>query len=338
MTIEDVILEQEKEAVKCFLHQHNLSYDEDIDESIVLREDGKIIGTASVSGNILKCVAVDSEYQGENLLATLISALLQRLRQRDVHHVFVYTIDDHVARFKALGFKPIVQTMTTALLELGGSIQEALLNLKRSHALSDAPKGCVVVNANPMTLGHVHLIKTAAEHHAETLVFVVSEDRSIFPFAARFAMVTEACRAIPGVTVLPSLDYLVSSATFPKYFLKSESKIREEHALIDVLTFKTYYMKAFNISHRYMGEEPFSPMTSVYNETMKKYLNNQCHIVPRLKLGEHPISASTVRKLLRHHGLTEAISPYVPDATVAYLNSPEGETIIRRLKHHEQRH
>ena len=337
MKIEDVVLKQEKEDVKAFLRRFNLAYDADIDESIVLREDAQMIGTASVSQNVIKCVAVDPSFQGENVLATLVSELLRRLHARQIHHVFVYTIDDHAPRFKALGFKLIVQTMTTALLEIGGNIQAALQQLKTTYQLSECPKGCVVVNANPMTYGHVHLIKKAAEKHQETLVFVVSEDKSIFPFEARFAIVSEACRDIPGVTVLPALDYLVSTATFPKYFLKSETRIHEEHALIDVLIFKAYYMKQFNISHRYMGEEPLSPMTSVYNETMKKYLNSQCQIVPRLTHGPQPISASTVRKLLKHNGL-EAIRAYVPDATYAYLKTPQGEAIIKRLKAHESRH
>ena len=337
MKIEDVVLEQEKEDVKNFLRRFSLAYDADIDESIVLREDTKMIGTASVSGNIIKCVAVDPAFQGENVLATLVSELLRRLRARQIHHVFVYTIDEHAPRFKALGFKLIVQTMTTALLEMGGNIEETLQQLKITYQLSDHPKGCVVVNANPMTNGHLHLIKTAAKMHQETVVFVVSEDRSIFPFKSRFAIVSEACRDIAGVTVVPTGDYLVSAATFPKYFLKSEMRIHEEHALIDVLIFKAYYMKQLNISHRYMGEEPLSPMTSVYNKTMKKYLNSQCQIVPRLMHGPQPISASTVRKLLKHNGL-EAIRAYVPDATYAYLKTPQGEAIIKRLKSHESRH
>ena len=337
MVFHDIVLEEEKHEVRQFLEQFKLYYEDDIDETIVIRENGKIIATASTSHNIIKCIAIDPNHQGRNLLATLMTEMIKRLALKEITHYFVYTKDDQADLFKSLGLKKIVQTIDVALLEGGDTITHKLKNLKETYQLSNKPKAAIVVNANPMTKGHYHLIETVSKEHQEVLVFVVSEERSIFPFEARLNIVKEACQSLENVIVVPTLDYLVSYATFPKYFMKNESKIREEHALIDVLIFKEYYMKIFNIQERYVGEEPLSPMTAMYNQTMKKYLNNRFHIIPRKTLNNTPISASTVRKLLRKNGL-EAVKPYVTTSTYQYLLSDQGKEIIEKLKTHDDRH
>ena len=323
--------------LKEFLKTSKLEYEEDIDTTIVLKDNHRIIATASSSYNIIKCVGIDPNYQGQNLLATLMSEMIKRLAEKGISHYFVYTKDDQADLFKALGLKKIVQTIHVALFESGASIETKLNDLKTEYQLSNKPKAAVVVNANPMTKGHYHLIKTVAENHPEVLVFVVSEERSTFPFKARFNIVKNAVKSLSNVTVLPTLEYLVSYATFPKYFMKKETNIREEHAMIDVLIFKEYYMKIFNIQHRYVGEEPLSPMTNIYNSTMKKYLQNRFHIIPRKTLNKTPISASTVRKLMRKNGL-DAIKPYVVDETLEYLATEEGIALLDAIKRHVYRH
>ncbi|MFP4077731.1 MAG: [citrate (pro-3S)-lyase] ligase [Candidatus Izemoplasmataceae bacterium] len=337
MELKDVVLEEEKAELRQFLKAFHLVYEQDIDLSLTLREEGKIIATASAAKNIVKCVAIDESYQGKSLANTLMSALIKRLNQRGHHHLFLYSRPELMPYFKPLGFKRIVESMNFAFMELGGDITRTLKKLKQAHELSSKPKGCVVVNANPLTNGHLYLIKEAKKHHDRLLVFVVSEDRSFFPFAARFKIIEEALEGMEGITVLPTQDYLVSYATFPKYFLKHESSIKEEHALLDVLVFKEYYMKIFNITDRYVGDEPYSPMTNTYNRTMKKYLNSDLHILERKAIDDTPISASTVRKLLQNHSL-EAIEPYVPEATLRFLRSEQGQAIIEAMKTHASRH
>ncbi len=337
MLFHDIVLDEEKQQVKAFLNKFKLHYEEDIDQTIVIKDNQTLIATASTSHNIIKCIAIEPQYQGQNLLATLMTEMIKRLAKRGINHYFVYTKDDQAHLFKALGLKKIVQTIDVALLEGGDNIEEKLHQLKTDYHLSNKPKAAIVVNANPMTKGHYHLIETVASKHADVLVFVVSEERSVFPFESRFKIVKNACQSLTNVTVLPTLDYLVSYATFPKYFMKNETKIREEHALIDVLVFKEYYMKILNIQDRYVGEEPLSPMTEMYNQTMKKYLNHRFHIIPRKTLDNIPISASTVRKLLKKNGL-EAVKPYVTETTYQWLKTEEGTKTIARIKDHDQRH
>ncbi len=337
MRVQDIVLDEERQDVINFLNRFKLGYEDDIDTTIALFEDNTIIATASSSANIIKAIAIHEDYQGKNLLATLMTEMIKRLAHKGIDHYFVYTLDEQVPLFKALGFKPVVQTMTLSVLEGGRFIHDVLNALVEDYHISPYPKACVVINANPMTLGHYYLIETAARENNDVLVFVVSEDRSVFPFEHRFNIVKKTCEAFDNVTVLPTRDYLVSYATFPKYFLKEETQIHEEHALVDVLVFKTHYMKHFTITKRYVGEEPLSPMTAMYNQTMKKYLNDKLIIVPRLKHKQEIISASTVRRLLKIEAL-ETVQPYVVPATYDYLQSKEGRDAIAKLKNHKTRH
>ena len=65
---------KKKEELKKFLEYMGLTYDEQITHSIVLRKEKEIIATASCQKNIIKCVAVSEEYQGQNLLAHLMTS------------------------------------------------------------------------------------------------------------------------------------------------------------------------------------------------------------------------------------------------------------------------
>jgi [citrate (pro-3S)-lyase] ligase len=337
MTIYDVILPSEKDAVRAFLNMFDLQYEEDIDDTIVLKENHDIIATASTSNNIIKAVAIDPAYQGHDYLSILITALIKRLKSKDITHYFLYTKNAQAPLFTALGLHPIVNTDKITLFEGGSTIKKELATLKTTFKANYQKTACVVINANPMTNGHLHLIKTARNHHSHLLVFVVSEDRSVFPFAARFAIIKETCADFDNVTVLPTGPYLVSQASFPKYFLKEETTIKEEHAMIDVLIYKHYYIPTFNIEARYVGDEPLSPMTNMYNVVMHKQLGSHLHIIPRIHYKEQVISASTVRDHLKHNDL-DTIEPLVPKATLQFLRTKKGRDCIANIKTHISRH
>ena len=53
--------------------------------------------------------------------------------------------------------------------------------------------------------------------------------------------------------------------------------------------------------------------------------------VPRKTLGEVPISASTVRKLI-HDGNLEAIRPLVPEPTWQFFHTPEAAGVIAAIQ------
>ncbi len=331
LQITEVILESEKEELNQFLKQNNLAYEVDINYSILVRDGDLVIATASLASSIMKCFAVDKNYSGQNITGLMFHHLVEYLQNSNIYHYFVFTTPENEKIFTSFHMKRIVRTMNTVLLEGGDDILNVLSNLKKEYNISDNKKACVIMNANPMTNGHLYLIEEAIKEYEEVLVFVVSEDLSTFPYIDRFNIIKEATKHLKGVTVLPSLSYLVSRITFPKYFLKEDQLIKDEQTLIDVLIYKEYYKKIFNIETRFLGTEPLSVNTSKYNKVLKDYLGISVKIIDRINHENQVISASLIRKLIKANNITK-IKDYVPNATYKFLQSKRGQSIIDKIQ------
>lgn len=331
LQIKEVLLEEEQALLISFLSQHNLEYEYDIDYSILVYDDDVLVATGSIASDIMKCFLVIKEYQGKNITTLMFKHLVDELYARNIHHFFVFTLPCNEDIFLYLNMKRIVKTMNTVVLESGDHIHDVLARLKANYDVSDNKKACVIINANPMTNGHLYLIETAAKENKEVLVFVVSEDLSSFPFSDRFKIIKKATAHLPNITVLPTLTYLVSKLTFPKYFLKEDQLIQDEQTLVDVLVYKEYYAKIFNINKRYVGDEPFSVNTSKYNKVLKDYLGNNIKIIKRLEANNKAISASQIRKFMKANKIGK-IQSLVPDATYQYLLSDKGQSVIKEVQ------
>ena len=135
------------------------------------------------------------------------------------------------------------------------------------------------------------------------------------------AMVKAGTADLGNVTVLPTGPYLISSATFPTYFLKEQSTIQNAQCELDVAVFAKYYAPKFGITRRYVGTEPFCGVTAQYNAALENLLPGhgiELRQIPRLESGETPISASAVRALLAE-GNRDAIADLVPQTTYNYI-------------------
>ena len=181
--------------------------------------------------------------------------------------------------------------------------------------------GAIVMNCNPFTLGHQYLIEYAAKKVEELIVFVVQEDRSFFPFKDRFTLVKKGTSRLKNVFVVPSGNMIISTVTFPGYFLKDTPDAVKLDPSEDVRIFGEYIAKAFNISCRFLGKEPFDKVTKNYNESMKTLLpfyNVKVVEIDRKENQNGIISASRVRKLLKEKKFDE-IKSIVPRTTFDYL-------------------
>ena len=69
----------EVEEVREFLKKFDLEFDVGVDYTVVIRENDDIIATASKEKNIIKCFAVDSNYQGLGLTNKLLTAIKNKL-------------------------------------------------------------------------------------------------------------------------------------------------------------------------------------------------------------------------------------------------------------------
>jgi cytidyltransferase-like protein len=187
---------------------------------------------------------------------------------------------------------------------------------------ADAVCGSIVMNCNPFTKGHRYLIEHAASQVDRLYVFVVEEDKSFFKFNDRLEMVKQGAADLKNVVVVPSGKFMISALTFPEYFMKDYVKEKNFDVTMDLEIFCKYIAAPLNIKKRFAGQEPFDPVTSNYNENMRKILPQYgmefCEI-PRLSIDdEHVINATEVRRLLKE-GNFNVIKEYVPETTLQIL-------------------
>ena len=135
------------------------------------------------------------------------------------------------------------------------------------------------------------------------------------------AMVKAGTADLSNVTILPTGPYLISSATFPTYFLKEQADTLHVQCQLDVAVFGSHFVPKFGITRRFVGSEPFCPVTSAYNQALHQLLPEygvSLLEIPRLETSNTPVSATNVRKLIEEKN-EEGIRALVPDSTFRYL-------------------
>ncbi|WP_210424485.1 [citrate (pro-3S)-lyase] ligase [Gephyromycinifex aptenodytis] len=327
----------EMDAVAQFLASHDLDLDGDLDIILVARHFGELIGCAALAGGIVKCVAVAQHAQGLNLLPHLMTELSYIAHARGHAHLFVYTKPRYQDLFTSCGFHPIVAVPDQVVMmeNTPRGIRGYTEDLRNYRRIRDKV-GAVVLNANPFTKGHQHLLREAARDCDYLHVFVVAEDASYFPFTDRLALVRAGVAEMSErdhIHVHPGTTYVVSKATFPSYFLKDSGLVDMCATAVDLLIFREHIAPALGVTHRYVGTEPFCRVTRQYNTDMHYWLERrdlppsfaapvQVVEIPRVAAGDEPgsqaISATNVRRLLELGDLDQ-LRPLVPDPTFALL-------------------
>ena len=181
--------------------------------------------------------------------------------------------------------------------------------------------GAVVMNCNPFTLGHRYLIEKALERCDFLVIFVVEEDKSVFPFEDRLRLVDEGVKDLSNVTVIPSGKFMISSLTFTEYFNKSELQDRTIDTSLDVSVFAREIAPCLHIAKRFAGSEPFDSVTRQYNDAMRQILPEygiEFEEIPRAEIEGETISASKVRQMIADGNL-EGTRQFVPETTFDYL-------------------
>jgi len=322
--------------VREFLKNFNLDLDNDIDYTIVIRQNDEIKATCSKAKSIFKCFAVSKDLRGEGVTATLINSLNDRLFEEGKYHSFIFTKPENIEIFEGIGYKIIAKTDTVALLENGiYNISTYLDKLATEYNIEgEKERGAIVVNCNPLTQGHLYLIEEAAKKCEELLIFVVEENKSLFPFEIRYNLVKEGTKYIKNAKVIRGGEYIISSATFPSYFLRKADAVLEAYTTLDATIFGKYFGSKFNVKKRYVGQEPYCNVTNAYNNALKKVLPTydiEVFEVKRKEENNSPISASSVREYIKNDDM-DSIKKIVPRVTYEFLISEEGEKIREKIK------
>lgn len=310
-------------------------------------EEMNIIATGSCFGNTLRCMAVSNAHQGEGLMNQIVTHLISIQFERGNTHLFLYTKCNSAKFFGDLGFYEIARIdgqivfmenrktgFTSYLEKLKKETEQS--EVFRQFSCNDSAKtkiAALVMNANPFTLGHQYLVEKAASENDILHLFIVSEDQSLVPFSVRNKLVLEGTAHLKNIIYHESGPYIISNATFPSYFQKDADAVMESHANLD-LTIFVRIAQTLGINYRYVGEEPNSQVTGIYNEIMAKKLpENQiaCKIIPRKEANGSVISASTVRTALKS-GKMELLKTLVPETTLRYFQSEEAAPVIEKIK------
>lgn len=258
--------------IDSLLMQEGISRDANLDYICAMYdEDYQIIATGSCFANTLRCFAVSSTHQGEGLLNQIITYLMDIQYQRGNLHLFLYTKISSAKFFQDLGFYEIARVDDTLVFmeNRKNGFTDYLTNL--SKAKSNGLSAALVMNANPFTLGHQYLVETASSQCDTLHLFVVSEDASLIPFSVRKKLVLAGTSHLANVICHDSGPYIISNATFPSYFLKDEESVIKGHAKLDLIIFSKI-AETLSITRRYVGDEPTSQVTGIYNQIMSSEL------------------------------------------------------------------
>ena len=294
---------------------------------------GQVIATGSCFANTLRCFAVSRAHQGEGLLNTIVTHLIEYECARGNVRLFLYTKAESAKFFADLGFYEIARVDGTLVFMENRRDGFAACLRRLAAARRPGKTAAIVMNANPFTLGHQYLVETAAAACDTLHLFIVSEDASLVPFAVRKRLVQAGTAHLPNVICHDSGPYIISNATFPSYFLRDEAAVIDGHARLDIAVF-TQIAAALGITARYVGDEPASTVTAAYNRVMCAELPKagiDCIVVPRKQSEGTPISASTVRQCLQR-GDWQTLRTLVPQTTYDYFTSPEAAPVLAKIR------
>ncbi|MBR3726044.1 MAG: [Prevotella sp.] len=329
-----------KRKVEQFLEANQLRLDAlDYYAIVTRRESDEILAGGGLQGDIVKCIAVGEQLRDEHISNRLISHLISEASQRGHQSVKVFTKPQNRQIFESLGFRLVGEAPLAILMENGQGLERYKSYLQGvSDAISRTPvpphphtSGIIVMNANPFTRGHLYLIEEAARQVEHLFVIPVKENKSLFPYVERKAMIEAAIKLIESkspslsgegrggasITLCDGSDYAISAATFPTYFLKKLDDAADTQMRLDLDIFRRHIAPALGATIRFVGSEPDDALTRRYNELMREMLPDVREI-ERLQENGEVVSASKVRKALENGDFQRAAA-LVPPTTIPYL-------------------
>lgn len=309
---------------RALVEASGLQFETPYDDLVGIFEAGRLVAVGARQGRILKMLAVAAAHQGGTLLDEVVTELVGRGYQEGIDSVFVFTSPALVPNFETLNFNLLAASGKSALLEYGEGLKRYLARFTR--LINPGNNGAIVANCNPFTLGHRYLVEQAAASVDQLFLFVLREERSLFPFGARMRMVQDGTADLDNVVVVDTSWYAISSITFPTYFLKDGDPDGAIQMELDLLLFANRIAPHFHAKTRFIGTEPCCGTTAAYNEAMQRILpplGVEVRQIERKTTEGQPISASRVRDMLLR-GQLDAIADLVPVSTLDFLFSSEG--------------
>lgn len=345
----DPTMPRQRRQIEQLLTANGLRYD-DMDYYVAIADEpsGELVGGGGLRGGIIKCIAVDDAHRGEAVANTIVSHLIAVAARRGHHCVRLFTKPRNLRLFESLSFRLLAEAPEAILMETGiGGIEAVKRELRNEerrvknpiailtptstspHLLTPSPHhlntpsphhpitGCIVMNCNPFTLGHLYLIEQAAQQVDRLFVMVVRADCSMFGYDERLDMARKATAHMANVAVIAGNDYTVSATTFTTYFLKRIDDATDTQMTLDIDLYRRHIAPALGATVRFVGSEPTDALTHRYNDMMRSMLGD-VRQVTRLEKDGLPVSASLVRRAMTNNDYHRAAA-LVPATTLPYL-------------------
>lgn len=334
-SIRQIDTKEEFSQMEALLKAEGLRMDDNLDYSCgVFDPQEHLLAAGSCFGNTIRCMAVSGEHRGEGLLNLVAGHLMEVQMERGNAHLFLYTKPQTAGIMRDLGFYEITRVKDELVFmeNRRRGFSDYCQHLAK-QAVDAKRISAVVMNANPFTLGHLHLVEQAAEQSDIVHLFVLSENSGPIPFSVRKHLAEEGVKHLKNVLCHDSGPYMISSATFPSYFLKDKDTVIRAQAELDLQVFGKI-ARVLGIRRRYAGQEPNSHVTALYNQVMAQKLPEQAVEfveIPRLKSGTQIISASQVRQAI-HDGRFEKLRELVPESTYAFFAGSEGAEVCAAIE------
>lgn len=269
----------------------------------------EMIGGGGLRGRVIKGVALTEKARNGSLTNSLISRLREEAAGCGFLSTFIFTKPEYRDLFESLAYYTVGVAPEAVLLESDPrGISGYCRNLEKLRR--PGVNGVIVMNCNPLTLGHRYLIEKASEQVDNLYIIPVKENASEFSEAERNHMLASVTDKVPGAILCPGSDYIISSATFPTYFLKDLSHASTTQIALDLNIFGKHIAPALGATVRFAGSEPTDLLTAEYNRGMTQILPQygiEFREISRLEREGRAISASEVRRLISEMHFGEAV-------------------------------
>lgn len=290
----------------------------------IFDENDELVAGGGTADNVIKCIAVMKDLREYNLAGMLITRLREHVRSSKQENVFVFTKAENEDIFRNLSFFTVGKTDRTVMMESNPWGIKRYVKYLGSFA-GEGVNGAIVMNCNPFTLGHRYLIEQSAKQVDRLHVILVKEGKTMFPYEDRLALVKKGTAHLENVDVIEGSSYVISTATFPNYFIKNLDEISEAQVKLDLDVFIRHIAPALKLKVRFMGSEPLDPLTALYNKKMHELLpaaGIEAVEVSRKEIDGQPVSASRVRKAIVTKDM-ETVRKLVPPTTLEYIMEHE---------------
>lgn len=229
--------------VQDFLAQFDLTFDREVEYTLRFRLDGKIVGTGSFAGNVLRNIALEKSLQGNGLVAEIVTALMQEQGRRGRFHYFIFTRTCTVNAFQKLGFTEIARAEPyVSLLEMGmGSVSAYCRQIERRAAQLEGERAAVILKGDPSSEKNRTCIQLVAEEEEAVLVFV---DPSY--------SVGEQIADLGNVCLVPANPYRITPEIYPTYFLPPKDHV-VSRVLLDADLFANQIASRLKITSCYVS-------------------------------------------------------------------------------------